>query len=198
RAVQRQKDYADTRRSPTPLYQLGDHIWLSTRDIRLRLPSRKLNPRYIGPFPISRQINDVTYELTLPEHYHIAPTFHVSLLKPFFNPLLPLSTEHAISPSPEVDTNKTIYRVRQILVSRQRVDRLQYLIDWEGYGPEERSWVDRDDILDPTLLTEFHHVHPDCPAPRGGRSSSSLVTGIRRVTSHTHLTNHASLLHTLT
>ncbi|KAL0180718.1 hypothetical protein M9458_023124, partial [Cirrhinus mrigala] len=32
---------------------------------------------------------------------------------------------------------------------------------------EERSWVDRDDVLDPTLLTEFHQVHSDCPTPRG-------------------------------
>lgn len=57
-------------------------VWLSTRDSHLRLPSRKLSPRYFGPFTIQRQINKVTYQLNLPQHYCISPFFHVSLLKP--------------------------------------------------------------------------------------------------------------------
>ncbi len=178
-AVRRHKINADIGRTTAPLYQPGDQVWLSRRDIRLRLPCKKLSPRYIGPFPILRQINEVTYKLKLPNQYCISPTFHVSLLKPFTNPLLPTSTEPEIPPLPEVDTSETIYRVKDILDSRRRGGHLQYLVDWEGYGPEERSWVDRDDIMDPSLLADFHQFHPDRPAPRGHGRPHRSVPGAR-------------------
>ncbi|KAL0165899.1 hypothetical protein M9458_037743, partial [Cirrhinus mrigala] len=155
RAVRRHKRWADTRRSPTPEYQPGELVWLSTRDINLRLPCRKLSPKFIGPFPIIRRLNDVTYELQLPPHYRIAPTFHVSLLKRHFNPTFPPSADHPEPPpQPEIETTETIYRVQEILDSRRWNGRLQYLIEWEGYGPEERSWIDRDDILNPSLTAD--------------------------------------------
>ncbi len=72
----RYKTYADARWSSTPSVILEIRFWLSTRDLRLRLPCRKLSPRFIGPFTIKRQINEATFWLQLPAWYRIHPAFH--------------------------------------------------------------------------------------------------------------------------
>ncbi|KAK3519335.1 hypothetical protein QTP70_024760, partial [Hemibagrus guttatus] len=123
----------------------------TSADIRLRLPCCKLSPRFIGPFTILKQTNLVTYKLQLPPEPGDGAA----------EPPLPLLLDDG-----------TTYKVKGILDSRHRGSQLEYLVDWEGYGPEERSWVARDDVLDPNLLEAFHAVYPHRPAPRGrGRPS---------------------------
>ncbi|KAK3525468.1 hypothetical protein QTP86_031909, partial [Hemibagrus guttatus] len=74
-------------------------------------------------------------------------------------------------PRPQIIGVQPAYTVHWILDSCRVWRSLQYLVDWEGYGPEERSWVPSWDILDPELIGEFHALRPDYPG-RNIRSHS--------------------------
>ncbi|XP_037103993.1 uncharacterized protein LOC119120871, partial [Syngnathus acus] len=152
---------ANKRRSPAPEYRVGQRVWLSTQDVPQRTGSRKLVPRFVGPFPIQKVISPSAVRLLLPESIKVHPTFHVSRVRPFF--------ESALAPAPQLVDGGPSYAVRSLLRSRRRGRGFQYLVDWEGYDDAHRSWVPSRWILDRSLITEFHRCHPDQPGPRRGR-----------------------------
>ncbi|KAL0149148.1 hypothetical protein M9458_055580 [Cirrhinus mrigala] len=161
RAVRRSKTIADRRRIPGPASTPGQKVWLSTRDIRLRLPSKKLSPRFVGPFTILEQVNPVTFKLQLPPQYRIHPTFHISLLKCFHQPLIP-STEpgHEEEPPPPLMLEEgSIYSVREILQSRCCGGQLEYLQKRDRGSPESTSWIPLSwKTSTPIILNTLHLV----------------------------------------
>ena len=53
-AQARYAEQADKSRSPGPIFEKGDKVWLDTRNLKMERPSKKLLERYIGPYPCYR------------------------------------------------------------------------------------------------------------------------------------------------
>ncbi|KAI4879197.1 hypothetical protein NFI96_009428 [Prochilodus magdalenae] len=146
------KETADKKRRLEPSFRPGQRVWLAAKDLPLKRSNKKLSPRYVGPFKVVRRINPVSFRLQLPRTWRVNPTFHVSRLKPY---LCAPGPRPANPPPARMIGGSPAYTVNRILDSRRVRGRVQYLVDWEGYGPEERSWVPAARILDPDLIRAF-------------------------------------------
>ncbi len=164
----RTKAQADRHRSKPPVYVVGQKVWLSSKNIPLHSVCNKLAPKFIGPFTVTKILSPVAVRLKLPPAYRrIHSVFQVSKLKPVFH-------SH-INPPRLVDGEPT-YSVNRILDSRRRGRGFQYLVDWEGYGPEERSWVPARDILDHSLIDDYNQW---VSLPGSARRQTGRARGFR-------------------
>ena len=159
KALEDQERYANEHRAEVPPFKVGDFVWLNSKNLSSGRPSKKLDFKRVGPFPVKRRINDVSMELTLPPWLGIHPVFHVSLLEPAT--INEFSDRQGPGPPPTLVNDHEEYQVREILDSRLSHNRLQYLIDWEGYPPSERCWVYEEDVHAPSLVKAFHAKHPE-------------------------------------
>jgi hypothetical protein len=138
-AQQRQSTYANQSRRDLQ-FRVGDRVLLSTQTLRISsVGTRKLLPRFIGPYVINRKINDVAYELTLPPNLRAHNVFHVSLLRKYQS-----TVELPLPPPPVLIDDELEYEVDRILShetrGKKRHAKTWYLIQWKGYGPEYDTW----------------------------------------------------------
>jgi len=107
-----------------------DKVYLLTKNLRTRKPSKKLDHVKVGPFLVKKAKGLVNYELDLPKDAKIFPVFHISLLEPA-DPTTPLQDTFYFHPQEEDQ-----FEVEEIL----RQEGQEYLIKWKGYPTSENTW----------------------------------------------------------
>jgi hypothetical protein len=138
-AQDRQKAYADKGRRELT-FAVNDLVLLKTKNLKIKTSgSRKLLPKWIGPFRVLKMINEVAYKLELPETMKCHPVFHVSLLHGY-------KTDGRLQPPPVpimIDGDLE-FEVEHVLlhrdVKRGKRSTREYLVKWLGYGQEHNSW----------------------------------------------------------
>jgi len=161
-------------------FNVGDKVRLSTANLSMPSAlSRKLAARFIGPFVVERVVNPVTYRLKLPASLKIHPVFHVSMLQPWRVDSEFPAHQPALTRPPPVDVADHRFLVEQLLDKRTRGRRVEYLVRWEGYGPEDDLWEPAHHI-DSDLIADFeasHHAANQPAATRSVRRSARLRSG---------------------
>jgi hypothetical protein len=61
-------------------FDIGEKVWLDSRNLRLKTNSTKLMDQRLGPFKVLEKLSDRAYRLDLPEHLKIHNVFYVGLL----------------------------------------------------------------------------------------------------------------------
>ena len=143
----------------------GDKVYITLAKgldpgYRLPISTNKLGEQRVGPFPVTRAVGKLAYELELPATWKIHPVISVVHLEPH-------REDHYgrdVQPPPEIikddddDDGHEEYEVETILRKRynRRRKRQEWLIKWKGYGSERNTW-EPEEHLDhaKSLLEEF-------------------------------------------
>ncbi|XP_061884348.1 uncharacterized protein LOC133635300 [Entelurus aequoreus] len=174
KASEKMRRNANRRRIPAPDYQPGQQVLLRAKDLHFPISSQKLAPRFVGPFTVRSRVHPAAVCLDLPGSMRSHPVFHVSQVKPVTNSSL--SPPIPSPPPPRVlEDGDQVWTVREILKVRRQGRGWVYLVDWEGYGPEDRSWVPASYIADPSLIEDFYRTHPEAPRSSSGVSHKGGV-----------------------
>jgi len=155
KAQQRQKRYADEHRREVT-FAIGDRVLLSTKNLPMRKGySKKLLPRFIGPFTVTRVINDVSVQLDLPSGLRWHNVFHASLVRHYKE-----GSNIQAAPVPVVIEGELEWEVESIEAHRPAHRSYEYLVHWKGFSSDEDTWEPESHLRNsPELLSAYRAKH---------------------------------------
>lgn len=139
KAIQRQSRYANQHRKDVK-FRENDWVLLSTANLQTFGRTRKLTPKYAGPYRIKQIISDTAYKLELPADMGIHPVFHVSKLKKY-------KDGYDQFPEREVELKDHLpvvsaeeHEVERIVDKRLVKGQVEYLVKWKEAAEWDNTW----------------------------------------------------------
>ena len=134
--------FYDLHRREAPRYNVGEKVWLSSENIKMTRPTKKIDYKWLGPYTIDWVISRNAYRLKLWASFgQVHPVFSVTLLRPYDDdPIAERQECHPPPPPPVICDSIKEYEVEKILDSRIFHGKVEYLVHWKGYGVEEDEW----------------------------------------------------------
>ena len=83
----------------------------------------------------------------------VHPNFSVAKLKPYYPDRG--SAQPKMEPIPEPDPDQK-HEIEDILLHRGEGDKIEYLVRWSHFGPEDASWVKKGDIQADRLIKKYN------------------------------------------
>lgn len=163
-SAQRKKQHDVNSHCREPDFQVGDKVWLSTKNISLDRPNRKLGHQNIGPFKIINK-KGWSYELDLPPSMgEIHRVFHAKLLRK--DPASPVPGQ--INPPPEaleIIPGHKEWAVESIHACKIKYRKLYYRANWLGADEDPEYYPASNFMYAPHLAKRFHLENPSLPGP---------------------------------
>ena len=151
-------------------YNVGDMVLLSTKNIKLARPSKKLDHHFAGPFRVLDLVGKQAYRLDIPKSWkRVHPVFHVSLLEPYHGRP---GAGQPTAPEPVLLPDGEEWEVEKILDEHIRKGKRQYLVRWLGFGPMEDLWQSEADIRNAEQALHQYWLERTAASPHKKRKQS--------------------------
>jgi len=165
--------YADFHRGQVPEYKVGNKVWLSTKNLNVDRPSCKLTEHQLGPYEIIKIISSNAVKLKLPISFKIHDVVNVSCIHPYRPPV---AGQSIIPPEPVTIEGTPEYEVEEVMDSRLKHGKLEFLVKWSGYTDDYNTWKPEANCVNSRdIIKEFYKSNPSAPRKLCAQDFAGLV-----------------------
>ena len=161
--------YYDNSKRITPRWKVGDMVYLNSKNIKTKRPTKKFDWKNFGPFKITECIGSHAYRLKLPKEWRIHNVFHVNLLSlapPEKFPQRKATNQGDIELEDEKEFEiERVLDIRKVGKSKEN-PKYEYLVRWVGYDENDDLWQTPESLhAAKDLVIQFHKENPEIARP---------------------------------